>query len=214
MPVTRQRIPWSTDQCPLPGRGRVRMRRALGGVRPLRGGCPGPRPKRRVPVAERTGDHAACAQAGYPLRSNGSPNPPTAVRQAKSGQVIMGRAVGSGRPVRSGARRGLRIVPGDHGACAQGRTPVTGNGFSRRSEGRRGRARQRGRPGGAGGHHGVRGDHGACAQGRMRVTRQRIPRIDGRRAPAEHGRCSWGVRPVRDAPDHQMRPGRHAEGAR
>ena len=61
MPVTRQRIPWSTDQCPLPGRGRVRMRRALGGVCSLRGGCPGPRPTRRVPVAERAGDHGACA---------------------------------------------------------------------------------------------------------------------------------------------------------
>ena len=78
------------------------------GVRPLRGGCPGPRPKRRVPVAERAGDHGACAQAGYPLRGNGSPNPPRAVRPAKSGQVIMGRAVGSGRPVRSGSTRAFQ----------------------------------------------------------------------------------------------------------
>ena len=165
--------------------------------------APGLRPVRRVPVAERAGDHGACAQAGYRYAAT---DPPVHGEEWPGDHGACGRG---GTPGAVGAHEGVsgscRVIMGRalRAAC-----PSRGNGFSHRSEGGLGRARPRGRSGGEGGCHGVRGDHGACAQGRMPVTRQRIPRIDGRRAPAEHGRCSWGVRLVRDAPDHQMRPGR------
>ena len=80
--------------------GRVRMRRALGGVRSLRGGCPGPRPKRRVPVAERAGDHGACAGR-------------IPVTRQRISQSTGGRAPGEKRP-------------GDHGACGRVGTPGAG----------------------------------------------------------------------------------------
>ena len=108
MPVTRQRIPWSTDQCPLPGRGRVRMRRALGGV------CSLTTSAWRL---SRASTKEACAGGGarrcawgvrsgrIPVRRQRIPRSTRAERPAKSGQVIMGRAVGSGRPVRAGRTR-------------------------------------------------------------------------------------------------------------
>ena len=168
----------------------------------------------RASGEERTGDHGACGRvrppgavgvnegvsgscrvimgralrAARPSRATDSPvdrradgvGPGSAVgRGAREGatgyEVIMGRALRAGYPLRgngslesTGAvRQGER--PGDHGVCGRSGAPRTDRcdrGVMRR----------------------VRGDHGACAQGGMPVTRQRIPRIDERRAAAEHGR--------------------------
>ena len=163
----------------------------------------------------RASTEEACAGGGARRCAWGVRSGRIPVTRQRISQSTEGRASGEERP-------------GDHGACGRVGTPGAGgahegvsgsfqvimgralraarpsrcNGFSRRSEGGRGRARQRGRPGGAGGRHGVRGDHGACAQGRIPVTRQRIP--SNRRAPCarENGRVIMGcaVRPERPGP--------------
>ena len=61
-----------------------------------------------------------------PLHGNEFVNRPIGHPPAGSGLVIMGCAAGPGCPVRPGGKRGrCRWVLGDHGACAQGRMPVT-----------------------------------------------------------------------------------------
>ena len=121
----------------------------------------------------------------------------------KADGVGPGSAVG--REAREGAT-GYEVIM--ERALRAGR-PSRGNGFSHRSEGGRGRARQRGRTGGAGGRRGVRGDHGACAQGRIPVrgngpSNRRVPCASGERpvimgcaaGPRTPGtaRCDRGVR--------------------
>ena len=160
--------------------------------------------RRRLFVAwrlSRASTEEACAGGGARRCAWGVRSGRIPVTRQRIPRSTEGRASGEERPGDHGAcgRVGTPGAGGAHegvsGSCRvimeralRAARPSRGNGFSHRSEGGRGRARQRGRPGGAGGRHGVRGDHGACAHGRMPVTQQRIPRIDGRRAPAGSGR--------------------------
>ena len=71
--------------------------------------------------------------AGSPFHDNGFSNRPIGHTPARSGQVIMGRAVGSGSPVRPG--RTNRVVGGCRvimGRALKVGSPLRGNGFSNR----------------------------------------------------------------------------------
>ena len=99
------------------------MRRALAGERLERKGGP---VRGYIGAAVALVIMGRALDAGSPFHDNGFSNRPIGHAPAGSGLVIMGRAAGPGCPVRPGGERErCRWVLGDHGACAQGRMPVT-----------------------------------------------------------------------------------------
>ena len=147
-----------------------------------------------------------------PLHGNEFVNRPIGHAPAGSGLVIMGRAAGPGCPVRPrGRTRVLLGVLGDHGACAQGRMPVTWQRILQSTEQARASGELRGvhdgarsassprcaaapglRPKGACWWRSGPGDHGACARAGSPVTRQRIRQSTDRPRASGSGQVIMG----------------------
>ena len=130
-PVTRQRIPESTDhECVGWSTAGCGWARSLRGGRPLRGGCPAPRPERRVPVVERAGAHGACAQGQMPVVWQWILRSTKARRRCQAARCAWGvrsaPVPGAGGSAHEAVHEGL---PGAHGACAQAGCPLRGNEF-------------------------------------------------------------------------------------
>ena len=209
-PVTRQRIPESTDhECVGWSTAGCGWARSLRGGRPLRGGCPAPRPERRVPVVERAGAHGACAQGQMPVVWQWILRSTKARRRCQAARCAWGvrsaPVPGAGGSAHEAVHEGL---PGAHGACAQAGCPLRGNEFP-------------GRPHGACAQAGYaavvparprQGAHAACARRRLFVA-WRLSRASTEEACAGGGarRCAWGVRSGRIPVTRQRIP-RSTEG--